>query len=98
MLHTEDAITCPVLPDPTDYHFERRCEDCDAQNLSRLSLAQVTDLYHQGRATQDEYEAYYYAWTLASPYRLGTPELPEIPAVARIAKKILHFHAERTQR
>lgn len=90
MRHASDEITCPILDERDNYHFEMRCEDCDVQRLSRMNLGDVEDRYRTGRITQDEYEAYCYVWALLSP--TGNPDrvpAPEIPAVRRIARKLL---------
>lgn len=90
MLHTDDDITCPVLAEPGNYHFELRCEDCDAATLARLSLGQVEDRYRVGRVTQDEFEAYMHVWAALSPAG-SAPEwraTPEDPTVLRIARKL----------
>lgn len=77
----EDAVC-------TSQHFELRCETCDVRRMSRLSLDAVQSQYHQGRLTQEDYEAYSYVHWLLSPYR-GTPTAPEHPQVRRIARKLL---------
>lgn len=90
MRHTAEETTCLVLNEPDNYHFEGRCEDCDVKYLSRMSLGVVEDRYNVGRVTQDEYEAYTLAWALLSP--TGNPAavtVSEIPAVRRIARKLL---------
>ena len=90
MLHTEDVATCPLPADPTNHHFELRCEDCDVTTLARLTLGQVEDRYQVGRVTQEQYEAYRHVWAVFSPAG-SQPEwraVPEDPAVLRIARKL----------
>ncbi|MER6183095.1 hypothetical protein [Streptomyces sp. NPDC001652] len=91
MLNTSELITCPTFDEPGNFHFELRCEDCDAQRLSRLNLGQVDDRYRQGRVTQNGFEAYMYVWALLSPAgsRAEWRETPEDPTVRRIARKLL---------
>lgn len=94
LLHASDETTCPIVDTPGNYHFEMRCEDCDVKHLSRSTLGNVEDRYRTGRITQDEYEAYCYVWALLSPSG-SRPEwrrTPEIPAVRRIARKLLRAH------
>jgi hypothetical protein len=90
MLHTAEEFTCSVLPQPRNYHFEGKCEDCDAHYLSRMPLGQIEDLYRTGRVTQEQYEAYTLVWALLSPTR--DPSLPdpmiEDPIVRRVARKL----------
>lgn len=90
MLHTADTMTCPIVDEPGNYHLEMRCEDCDAARLARLPLGKVEDLYHEGRITQDEYEAYMHVWAVLSPSGSmpGWREAPKLEAVARIARKL----------
>jgi hypothetical protein len=86
--HRDESDPCPIVADLDNYHFELRCEDCDVSRMSRLSLVQVEDLHYQGRLTQDDFEAYGYVHALLSPYS-GAPTVPTIPAVRRIARKLL---------
>lgn len=90
MLHTAEETSCPVLSDPSNYHFEGKCEDCDALYQSRMPLGQIEDLYRSGRVTQEQYEAYTLVWALLSPTR--DPSLPdpvaEDPIVRRVARKL----------
>ena len=95
MLHNAEETTCPILDAPDNYHFEGRCEDCDAKYQSRMTLGKIEDLYHTGRVTQDQYEAYRYVWALLSPTG-SSPEwadTPEDPTVRRIARKLLRSRA-----
>ena len=90
LLHSEEEVTCPIIDAPDNYHFEGRCEDCDVKYMSRCSLGEIEDRYHVGRISQDQYEAYCLAWALLSP--TGNPDrvlIPEIPAVRRIARKLI---------
>jgi hypothetical protein len=86
--HRDELDRCSIVDAPDNYHFELKCEDCDVKRMSRLSLDKVDDLYRQGRVTQDDFEAYSYAFALLSPYQ-GTPETPTDPHVRRIARKLL---------
>lgn len=90
MPHSAEETTCPILDDPTNYHFEGKCEDCDAKYLSRMNLGKVEHLYHTGRVTQGQYEAYTLAWTLLSPTRdPAKAQVSEDPTVRRIARKLI---------
>lgn len=94
MLHADEGTACPLVDDPTNYHFEMRCEDCDVKRLARMPLADVEARYHTGRITQDEFEAYMYVWALLSPSG-SRPEwraTPRISDVRRIARKLLRVH------
>ncbi|WP_431977624.1 hypothetical protein [Micromonospora haikouensis] len=91
MLHTTEQTTCPVLPDPTNYHFEGICEDCDVRTLAGLTLGRAEDRYQTGRLTQAEYEAYMHVWAVFSPHG-GQPAwrtTPTDPDVRRIARKLV---------
>lgn len=92
MLNTNEDITCTVLTQPGNYHFEGLCEDCDTHNLASLSLSQVESRYHAGRVNQNQFEAYMYVWALLSPAGscAGWRETPSIPVVRRIARKLFH--------
>lgn len=90
MLHTEEAMTCPLVDDPGDFHFEMVCEDCDVDRLARKPLGKVEELYHMGRITQDEWEAYSHVWAVLSTSG-SRPEWRaelESPVAARIARKL----------
>ena len=92
MLHTKETTTCQVIDEPGNYHFEKRCEDCDALYLSRLNLGTVVDRYRVGRVTQDQFGAYCYVWALLSPSG-SRPEWRETPMdadVRRFARKLLY--------
>lgn len=90
-LNDREGITCTALPGSR--HFELRCEDCDAERMSRASLGQVEGWYHVGRITQDDYEAFCFVFDTLSGLR-ANPVRPEFPAVRRIARKLLQFHPE----
>jgi hypothetical protein len=91
VLNTEEQIICPTFEQPGNFHFELRCEDCDAQRLSRLNLGQVDDRYREGRVTQNGFEAYMFVWAHLSPSgsRAEWREMPTEPTVRRIARKLL---------
>ena len=94
MLHTADTATCPLLATPChSFHFENRCEDCDVQRLSRVSLEVVEDRFEQGRISRDMLDAYRWVWSLLSPagsmpHWQHQPYVTD-PAVRRIARKLL---------
>ncbi|MFF2184623.1 hypothetical protein [Streptomyces sp. NPDC058155] len=91
MLNTNEEITCEVLYEPGNYHFERRCEDCDAKYMSRMTLGQIEDRYLTGRISQDQFEAYMYIWATFSPNG-SHPEWKATPSdapVRRIARKLI---------
>jgi hypothetical protein len=67
MLNTGEEITCSVLANSDDRHFEGECEDCDARYLSRLNLGQVEDRFEQGRISRNQLDAYRWVWALLSP-------------------------------
>lgn len=95
MLHTDEKITCPILTDPGNYHFELCCEDCDVKTLSRLNLGQVEDRFEQGRITRDQLDAYRWVWALLSPSG-SNPHWRHQPYVTdldvrRIARKLLRI-------
>ena len=85
-----EGITCPLVVESGNYHFELVCEDCDAERMSRASLGQVEGWYHVGRITQDDYEAFCFVFDTLSGLR-ANPVRPEIPAVRRIARKLLQL-------
>lgn len=90
-LNTTESITCPLIYEVGNFHFEGRCEDCDVLYASRMNLGTVEDRYRDGRIGQDLFEAYHYVWALKSPTG-SHPEwsaTPTIPAVRRIARKLL---------
>lgn len=90
MLNTAEDITCDLVPQPDNYHFSMFCEDCDALALSRLTLAQVEQRYHEGWITQEEFEGYMYVWATFSPHR-ARPEWTIAPFdsnVLRFARKL----------
>lgn len=86
--HRDESDPCTTRNGSGDFHFELRCEDCDVLRMSRASLDKVDDLYRQGRATQDDFEAFGYVFALLSPYQ-GNPAAPTDPDVRRIARKLL---------
>lgn len=86
--HRDESDRCSIMSGSGDFHFELKCEDCDVKRMSRLSMDKVDDLYRQGRITQDDFEAYGYAFALLSPYQ-GAPVEPTDPHVRRIARKLL---------
>ncbi|MEV1157762.1 hypothetical protein AB0J27_20420 [Micromonospora chokoriensis] len=90
MLYTREATTCPIRL-AGDFHLDaRRCEDCTAQRLSRLTLGEVEERYHTGRIGQDAFEGYALAWALLSP--TGDPDrvtIPDLPDVCRFARKVI---------
>lgn len=88
MLNTADKITCTVLFDTSlDYHFEGRCEDCDASRMCGMTLGQVEERYWTGRLSQDQYEA----WLVADAWlRYQTrPSLNDAHGTGRIARKMI---------
>lgn len=90
LLHSEEETTCRGF-ETSEVHLERLCEDCDVVRMSRCSLGEIEDRYHVGRISQDQYEAYSYAWALLSPTG-SRPEwrtTPEDPTVRRIARKLI---------
>ncbi len=91
--HDTEGITCPLVPWDGNYHFELRCEDCDVWRMSRATLDQVDAWHFQGRITQDDFEAYTWLHGRLSPYSRVGP-VPEIPAVRRIARKLLAARPE----
>lgn len=93
MRHDAQEITCPLLADPTNYHFEMRCEDCDLSRLSVRTLGTVEDLFHQGRITEDEFEAYMHVWAILSPTGSYATwrDVPTLPDVQRMVRKLLIF-------
>ena len=93
MLYTQEEQACPVADVLGNYHFEGRCEDCDARTLSRLTLGEVEDRYHTGRVTQEQYDAYDYVHSLLSGIRY-TLAVPVEPAARRIARKLLRAHGD----
>lgn len=86
--HRDESDPCTTRNEPGNYHFELNCEDCDVWRMSRASLDKVDDLYRSGRATQDDFEAFSYVFTLLSPYQ-GNPPAPVDLDVRRIARKLL---------
>jgi hypothetical protein len=93
MKHADEEVTCPIItePQPGNFHFEMRCEDCDIRfRLATATLGEVEDLYRQGRITQDEFEGYCLAWDLLSPSRdAARVVISAFPAVRRIARKLM---------
>src|SRR5690606_41964882 len=49
----EISLECSVRESSTNFHFEGKCESCDAHRMSRLTLGGVEDRYYSGRLTQD---------------------------------------------
>lgn len=86
----EIALVCSVRAMPGNFHFEGRCESCDAHRMSRLTLGQVEDRYYQGRVTQIQYEAYTWAFDYLSPYR-NNPTRPFDSAVRRFARALFRY-------
>lgn len=83
---------CPVQAQPGNYHFEGRCEDCDALYLSKMTANDVEHRYYTGRVSQDQFEAYMHVWA-TSATRYGTDArlwatVPTDPEVIRIATAI----------
>lgn len=90
LLNQFDEITCELVGKSDNYHFLMRCEDCDANVLSRTPLGRVESWYQQGTITQAEFEAYMHVWATFSPHG-GRPEwavTPFDPDVMRIARKL----------
>jgi hypothetical protein len=93
VLNINEQITCPVLNEVGNFHFEMRCEDCDVNRLSRKTLGAVEDLFQQGRVTRNQLDAYQWAWALLSPtgsnpHWAHQPYVTD-PDVRRIARKLL---------
>ena len=86
----EISLECSVRESSTNFHFEGKCESCDAHRMSRLTLGGVEDRYYSGRLTQTQYEAYTWAFDYLSPYR-NNPARPFNPAVRRIARALFRF-------
>lgn len=91
-----ETSVCPVRGNPPgNYHFEGRCEDCDAWRLARLTLAEVEDRYHAGRVSQDQFEAYMHCWTTGafrySNLGAGWTDPPTDPTVRRIVARIRRY-------
>lgn len=88
----EIALECSVRDWPRNYHFEGKCESCDAHTMSRLTLGQVEDRYYQGRISQLQYEGYTWTFEYLSPYR-NNPCRPFDPAVRRIARALFRYRS-----
>ncbi|MFD5308330.1 hypothetical protein [Streptomyces ardesiacus] len=88
----EIPLECSARDWPRNYHFEGKCTSCDAHTLSRLTLGQVEDRYYQGRVSQDQFEAYMWAFDYLSAYR-NNPVRSDIPEVRRIARALFRFRA-----
>lgn len=93
MLHTAEGVTCPIINEQGNYHFQMICEDCDVKyRLANATKGEVHDLYHQGRVTQDEFEAYDLVWDLKYPENDPSQVLISgFPDVRRIARKIMRL-------
>jgi hypothetical protein len=92
---TVDEI-CPVRGNPPgNYHFTGYCEDCDAYFLSRLTFGQVEIRYHDGRVSQDQFEAYMHCWATGafrySNLGVGWTDPPADPIVVRIVARIRRY-------
>lgn len=90
--HQGEEVTCPIVNQQGNYHFEMVCEDCDVKVLSRLNLGQVEDRFEQGRITHDQFDAYRWVWALLSPtgsnpHWTNQPYVTD-PDVRRIARKL----------
>ncbi|MFE7397983.1 hypothetical protein [Streptomyces sp. NPDC057557] len=83
--------SCPVLAEPGNIHFmTAHCVDCNAFRMAKMSPDTVESWYHYGNFSQDEYEAYMYAWA-TSAYRHsagGWAEEPTEPKVLEIVAAI----------
>jgi hypothetical protein len=92
MLYETEEITCPVLDEVGNYHFEGRCEDCDVKYMSRMGLGQIEDRFSQHRVSRNQLDAYRWVWALLSPsgsnpHWKNQPYVRD-PDVRRIARKL----------
>ncbi|MFE5828682.1 hypothetical protein ACFQ8W_00170 [Streptomyces sp. NPDC056508] len=67
-----------------------RCMECNAARLSKMSPDRVADTYHVGNVSQDEFEAYMYAWATSTVRHSagGWATPPTNPDVVRIVAAI----------
>lgn len=84
-IYASNEITCDPRRD--GWHREMVCEDCDSRRMAKLTLGDVEDRYCTGRLSQEDFEAYGYAYDFLSPIR-GVPDAPVDPVVRRIARKL----------
>lgn len=58
---------CPVLAQPGNMHFMTiHCVECNARRMAKMSPDTVEGWYHSGHFSQDEFEAYMYAWATSA--------------------------------
>src|SRR6201985_780897 len=87
---------CDARRPSANYHFEGRCDYCDAITLSQSTLGQVEDRYNEGRVWQYQFEAYRYVFALLSPhgalsYDRETPTDPPVREFARLLRRARDF-------
>lgn len=84
--------SCPALAEPGNIHFMTvHCVECNAFRMSKMNPNTVEGWYRSGHFSQDEYEAYMYAWA-TSAYHYGSggawAEEPTDPKVVEIVSAI----------